>query len=145
MDWSSFGEQAHACILRHKEPIFLHAAHFTLFLPSCFHVFLHARFAASSQMFQVSFLPRQFKTRNTFQVDVGNPLAFNPFHIFPPAPTTTTNNGLSSSEANGQNLPFTRCSPRNLSDDDTGTVHDFVPCTLPGLINEIMRRQGSMP
>ena len=53
-----------SCILRHKEPVFLHAARFTLLLPSRFHVFLHARFAASSHMFQVSFLPRQFKTQN---------------------------------------------------------------------------------
>ncbi|XWS61507.1 hypothetical protein CRYUN_Cryun07bG0131200 [Craigia yunnanensis] len=63
----------------------------------------------------------------------------------PPAPTTTTNSGPSSStEANDQNLSSIRSSPRNLSDDDTGTVHGSVPRTLPGLINEIMSKGRRM-
>ena len=51
----------------------------------------------------------------------------------PPGPTTTSNSGPSSStEANDQNLSSIRSSPRNFSDDDTGTVHGSVPRTLPG-------------
>ncbi|XVF12846.1 hypothetical protein REPUB_Repub08aG0154900 [Reevesia pubescens] len=63
----------------------------------------------------------------------------------PPTPTTTTNSGPSSStEANDQNLSSIRTSPRNLSDDDTGTVRGSVPRTLPGLINEIMSKGRRM-
>lgn len=63
----------------------------------------------------------------------------------PPAPTTTTNSGPSSStEANDQNLSSIRGSPRNLSDDDTGTIHGSLPHTLPGLINEIMSKGRRM-
>ncbi|XWS38133.1 hypothetical protein CRYUN_Cryun19dG0104100 [Craigia yunnanensis] len=62
----------------------------------------------------------------------------------PPAPTTPANSGPSSTETNDQNLSSIRCSPRNLSDDDTGTVHGSVPRTLPGLINEIMSKGRRM-
>ncbi|XP_022722110.1 uncharacterized protein LOC111279374 isoform X2 [Durio zibethinus] len=57
------------------------------------------------------------------------------------APTTTTNSGPSSStEVHDQNLSSIRSSPRNLSDDDTGTIPGSIPRTLPGLINEIMSK-----
>uniref|UniRef100_A0A803PPA8 Zinc finger PHD-type domain-containing protein n=1 Tax=Cannabis sativa TaxID=3483 RepID=A0A803PPA8_CANSA len=58
----------------------------------------------------------------------------------------TTNGGPSSSaEANERNLPSIRSSPRNTSDDDTGTVGDGpVNRTLPGLINEIMSKGKRM-
>ncbi|KAK8489098.1 hypothetical protein V6N13_046833 [Hibiscus sabdariffa] len=60
-------------------------------------------------------------------------------------PTTTSNSGPSSStEANEQNLSFVRSSPRNFSDDDTGTVRGSVPRTLPGLINDIMSKGRRM-
>ncbi|XVE58172.1 hypothetical protein DITRI_Ditri04bG0149100 [Diplodiscus trichospermus] len=63
----------------------------------------------------------------------------------PAALTTTTNSGLSSStEANDQNLSSIRGSPRNISDDDTGTARDSVPRTLPGLINEILSKGRQM-
>ncbi|OMP02789.1 Zinc finger, PHD-type [Corchorus olitorius] len=63
----------------------------------------------------------------------------------PPAPTTTTNSGPSSStEANDQNLSSIRSSPRNISDDDMGTLRGSVPRTLPGLINEIMSKGRRM-
>lgn len=58
--------------------------------------------------------------------------------------TTTTNSGPSSStEANDQNLPLIRNSPRHLSDDDAGTVRD-PPRTLPELLNEIMSKGRRM-
>ncbi|GMJ06304.1 hypothetical protein like AT1G32810 [Hibiscus trionum] len=59
-------------------------------------------------------------------------------------PTTTSNSGPSSTEANEQNLSFVRSSPRNFSDDDTGTVRGSVPRTLPGLINDIMSKGRRM-
>ncbi|GKV04038.1 hypothetical protein SLEP1_g16255 [Rubroshorea leprosula] len=63
----------------------------------------------------------------------------------PPTITATTNSGPSSStEANDQNLSSIRNSPRNISDDDAGTVRDPVPRTLPGLINEIMSKGRRM-
>ncbi|XVF10291.1 hypothetical protein REPUB_Repub07fG0170000 [Reevesia pubescens] len=63
----------------------------------------------------------------------------------PFAPTTTANSGPSSStEANDQNLSSIHGSPRNSSDDDTGTVRGSVPRTLPGLINEIMSKGRRM-
>ncbi|GMJ00484.1 hypothetical protein like AT1G32810 [Hibiscus trionum] len=59
--------------------------------------------------------------------------------------TTTSNSGPSSStEANEQNLSYIRGSPRNFSDDDTGTVCGSVPRTLPGLINDIMSKGRRM-
>ncbi|KAE8683923.1 ubiquitin carboxyl-terminal hydrolase 9-like [Hibiscus syriacus] len=61
-----------------------------------------------------------------------------------PTPTTTSNSGPSSTEANEQNLPFVRSSPRNFSDDDGGTVRGSVPRTLPGLINDIMSKGRRM-
>ncbi|XWS50182.1 hypothetical protein CRYUN_Cryun12cG0067100 [Craigia yunnanensis] len=62
----------------------------------------------------------------------------------PPAPTTTTSSGPSSSTEANHNLSSIRSSPRNLSDDDTDTVHGSVPRTLPGLINEIMSKGRRM-
>ncbi|TYH97927.1 hypothetical protein ES332_A12G274600v1 [Gossypium tomentosum] len=60
-------------------------------------------------------------------------------------PSTATNTGPSSStEANEQNLSYVRSSPRNLSDDDTGTARGSVPRTLPGLINDIMSKGRRM-
>ncbi|PON73503.1 Autoimmune regulator [Parasponia andersonii] len=50
----------------------------------------------------------------------------------------------SSAEANERNLPSIRSSPRNTSDDDTGTVGGPVHRTLPGLINEIMSKGRRM-
>ncbi|XP_039046657.1 uncharacterized protein LOC120186894 [Hibiscus syriacus] len=62
-----------------------------------------------------------------------------------PTPATTSNSGPSSStEANEQNLPFVRSSPRNFSDDDAGTGRGSVPRTLPGLINDIMSKGRRM-
>ncbi|KAK8658311.1 hypothetical protein V6N13_036519 [Hibiscus sabdariffa] len=58
--------------------------------------------------------------------------------------TTTSNSGPSSTEANEQNLSYIRSSPRNFSDDDTGTVRGSVHRTLPGLINDIMSKGRRM-
>ncbi|XP_023521207.1 uncharacterized protein LOC111784920 [Cucurbita pepo subsp. pepo] len=58
----------------------------------------------------------------------------------------TTSSGPSSSvEANDHNNSSIRNSPRNTSDDDTGTVGEgSVHHTLPGLINEIMSKGRRM-
>ena len=54
-----------------------------------------------------------------------------------PASNTTANSGPSSNEVNDQNLSSVRDSPRNMSDDDEGTVRVAAHRTLPGsLLNE---------
>ncbi|KAL4384392.1 hypothetical protein GQ457_15G011500 [Hibiscus cannabinus] len=58
--------------------------------------------------------------------------------------TTTSNSGPSSTEANEQNFSYIRSSPRNFSDDDSGTVRGSVHRTLPGLINDIMSKGRRM-
>ncbi|XP_048319764.2 uncharacterized protein LOC107403796 isoform X1 [Ziziphus jujuba] len=57
---------------------------------------------------------------------------------------TATSCPSSSTEANDQNLSSIRSSPRNTSDDDTGTLAGPVHRTLPGLINEIMSKGRRM-
>lgn len=63
----------------------------------------------------------------------------------PLASNTTANSGPSSSnEVNDQNLASVRNSPRNMSDDDAGTVRVPAHRTLPGLINDIMSKGRRM-
>ncbi|KAF9667055.1 hypothetical protein SADUNF_Sadunf16G0293100 [Salix dunnii] len=63
----------------------------------------------------------------------------------PPASTSTANSGPSSStEVNDHHLSSRRKSPRNISDEETGTVRPPVHRTLPGLINEIMSKGRRM-
>uniref|UniRef100_A0A5B6ZMZ7 Zinc finger PHD-type domain-containing protein n=1 Tax=Davidia involucrata TaxID=16924 RepID=A0A5B6ZMZ7_DAVIN len=63
----------------------------------------------------------------------------------PSASTATVSSGLSSSaEVNEQNFSSTRNSPRNASDDDTGTNGGPSHRTLPGLIAEIMSKGKRM-
>uniref|UniRef100_A0A5B6ZPX5 Zinc finger PHD-type domain-containing protein n=3 Tax=Davidia involucrata TaxID=16924 RepID=A0A5B6ZPX5_DAVIN len=63
----------------------------------------------------------------------------------PSASIATVSSGLSSStEVNEQNLSSTRNSPRNASDDETGTIGGPIHRTLPGLIAEIMSKGNRM-
>lgn len=62
-----------------------------------------------------------------------------------PSTSAATSSGPSSStEANERNVSSMRSSPRNTSDEDTGTVGGPVHQTLPGLINEIMNKGRRM-
>ncbi|KAJ6332611.1 hypothetical protein OIU77_008639 [Salix suchowensis] len=78
--------------------------------------------------------------------DNGSPTAVNSVkNNIPPTSTSTANSGPSSStEVNDHHFSSRRNSPRNISDDETGTVRAPVHCTLPGLINEIMSKGRRM-
>nr|XP_034903796.1 uncharacterized protein LOC118040859 isoform X2 [Populus alba] len=78
--------------------------------------------------------------------DNGSPKAVNSVkNNIPPASTSTANSGPSSStEVNDHHLSSRRNSPRNISDEETGTVRAPVHRTLPGLINEIMSKGRRM-
>lgn len=64
----------------------------------------------------------------------GSPTAVNSVKKnMPSVSNTTANSGPSSStEVNDHNVSSVRCSPRNISDDDTGTNRGPVHQTLPG-------------
>lgn len=66
--------------------------------------------------------------------DIGDPTAVHSVKKnMPSASTTTANSGPSSStEANDHNVSSVRNSPRNISDDDTGTNRGPIHRTLPG-------------
>ncbi|XP_044486862.1 uncharacterized protein LOC123211940 [Mangifera indica] len=76
----------------------------------------------------------------------GSPTAVNSVKKnMPSVSNTTANSGPSSStEVNDHNVSSVRCSPRNISDDDTGTNRGPVHQTLPGLINDIMSKGKRM-
>ncbi|XP_012086626.1 uncharacterized protein LOC105645596 isoform X2 [Jatropha curcas] len=78
--------------------------------------------------------------------DKGSPIAMHPVKKnVTPASTSTANSGPSSStEVNDHHLSSIRNSPRNMSDEETGTVRGPVHRTLPGLINEIMSKGKRM-
>ncbi|KAF9673098.1 hypothetical protein SADUNF_Sadunf11G0113400 [Salix dunnii] len=78
--------------------------------------------------------------------DNGSPTAVNSVkNNILPTSTSTANSGPSSStEVNDHHLSSRRNSPRNISDEETGTVQAPVHCTLPGLINEIMSKGRRM-
>uniref|UniRef100_A0A6N2N4F9 Zinc finger PHD-type domain-containing protein n=1 Tax=Salix viminalis TaxID=40686 RepID=A0A6N2N4F9_SALVM len=78
--------------------------------------------------------------------DNGSPTAVHSVkNNIPPASTSTANSGPSSStEVNDHHLSSRRNSPRNISDEETGTVRAPVHRTLPGLINEIMSKGRRM-
>ncbi|KAJ4955702.1 hypothetical protein NE237_012485 [Protea cynaroides] len=62
-----------------------------------------------------------------------------------PSATNIANSGPSSStETNDQNLSSIRNSPREIADDDIGTISGHASRTLPGLIDEIMSKGKSM-
>lgn len=80
------------------------------------------------------------------EADNASPEAVGSFKKnIPTGSALTANSGPSSSaEATGQNSSSIRYSPRNISDDDTGTVGGPAHRTLPGLINEIMSKGKRM-
>ncbi|XP_038687353.1 uncharacterized protein LOC119986742 isoform X2 [Tripterygium wilfordii] len=64
---------------------------------------------------------------------------------FPSSSGATANSGPSSfAGANDHHASSMHNSPRNFSDEDTGTIRDPVHRTLPGLINEIMSKGRRM-
>ncbi|KAJ9173797.1 hypothetical protein P3X46_016900 [Hevea brasiliensis] len=78
--------------------------------------------------------------------DNGSPIAVHSVKKgIPPASASTANSGpSSSSEFNDHHLSSLRNSPRNTSDEETGTVLGPAHHTLPGLINEIMSKGRRM-
>ncbi|XP_062074710.1 uncharacterized protein LOC133778718 [Humulus lupulus] len=91
--------------------------------------------------------PDYTEEASTKKEDNGSPTAMETFKRNIPSNSVATTNGgpSASAEANERNLPSIRSSPRNTSDDDTGTVGDGpVHRTLPGLINEIMSKGKRM-
>ncbi|KAJ6950656.1 hypothetical protein NC651_004363 [Populus alba x Populus x berolinensis] len=78
--------------------------------------------------------------------DNGSPTAVHSVkNNIPPASTSIANSGPSSStEVNDHHLSSRRNSPRNISDEETGTARAPVHRTLPGLINEIMSKGRRM-
>ncbi|XP_031259072.1 uncharacterized protein LOC116117184 isoform X1 [Pistacia vera] len=82
----------------------------------------------------------------TRREDNGSPTAVHSVKKnMPSLSNTTANSGPSSStEVNDHNVSSVRYSPRNISDDDTGTNRGPVHRTLPGLINDIMGKGKRM-
>ncbi|KAA8525079.1 hypothetical protein F0562_007057 [Nyssa sinensis] len=79
------------------------------------------------------------------ETDKGSAKGVHTVRSVPSASAVTVSSGLSSSaEANEQNFSSTRNSPRNASDDDTGTNGGPIHRTLPGLIAEIMSKGKRM-
>ncbi|KAL5833192.1 hypothetical protein ACOSQ3_016866 [Xanthoceras sorbifolium] len=81
----------------------------------------------------------------TKREDNGSPTAvYSVKKNTPSVSTTTANSGPSSSTEANDHVSSVRHSPRNTSDDDTGTIRTPVHRTLPGLINEIMSKGRRM-
>ncbi|KAJ0106130.1 hypothetical protein Patl1_17393 [Pistacia atlantica] len=82
----------------------------------------------------------------TRREDNGSPTAVHSVKKnMPSLSNTTANSGPSSStEVNDHNVSSVHYSPRNISDDDTGTNRGPVHRTLPGLINDIMGKGKRM-
>ncbi|KAK2664408.1 hypothetical protein Ddye_002982 [Dipteronia dyeriana] len=82
---------------------------------------------------------------HTKREDNGSPTAvYSVKKNMPSVSTTTANSGPSSSTEANDHVSSVRHSPRNISDDDTGSIRAPVHRTLPGLINEIMSKGKRM-